>query len=362
MAPDRPAPVAVLGCAGFIGSHLLDRLLAEGRPVVGVDREEGRIAHLRGAPGLDFRRFDLREEARLAEALEGCGTVVHLAALCNPSLYNTRTLEVVESNFLDALPLVRLCRREGKRLVHFSTCEVYGRTLAGYAPPGSDFREDPANHVLREDTSPMLLGPVDRERWSYAAAKGLLERVIQAEGRENGLRWTIVRPFNFLGPRMDFIPGIDGEGIPRVAACFGEALLRGRPLPLVDGGRARRTFVDIVDAVDATVRILDRPGAAAGMVFNVGNPAGETDMAGLARRMIAAWEEATGEPFTAGVRTVPAEEFYGRGYEDADRRVPDISRARERLGWEPRIPLDETLRGVVAFLLETYGSARARPD
>jgi UDP-apiose/xylose synthase len=351
--------VCVLGAGGFIGSHLLERLLADGRfRVLGVDREDRKVGPLLGRPGLDFRRFDLAEGERLREAVDASDAVVNLASLCNPSLYNTRTLETVESNFMDALPTVRACREAGVHLVHVSTCEVYGRTLAGYAPEGSPFREDPAHWVLGEE-SPMVLGPLHRERWCYAAAKALLERVIQAEGRENGLRWTIIRPFNFVGPRMDFIPGVDGEGLPRVWACFLEALLKGRPLPLVDGGRARRTFCAVEDAVDATVRILERRGAVGGRVFNIGNPANECSIADLAGRVVAAWEEATGRCWEHGTRDVPALEFYGEGYEDSDRRVPDIGPARELLGWEPRTPLDSIVRGVLDAFLRDYGGGSA---
>jgi len=358
MAEPRPRTVLVLGAGGFIGSHLVERLLADGgRRVVGVDLESRKVEPLLGRPGFDFRRFDVGDAGRLGAAIAECDAVVNLASLCNPSLYNTRALETIESNLLAAIPVVRACRDARKRLVHFSTCEVYGRTLAGFAPEGSAFREDPANWVLSEESSPMLLGPIAKERWCYAAAKGLLERVIRAEGRENGLRWTILRPFNFLGPRMDFLPGVDGEGLPRVLACFLEALLRRRPLPLVDGGRARRTFVAVEEAVDATVRVLDRSDAADGRVFNLGNPANEHTIADLAARIVRVWERETGAPFAPGVREVPAEEFYGEGYEDSDRRVPDVALARTLLGWEPRETLDSILARVVPWFRREYGGA-----
>ena len=356
MSAPGPSTVCVLGAGGFIGSHLVEGLLREGRRVVGVDQESPKVEHLLGKPGFDFRLFDLRDEARLRRAVEDADAVVNLASLCNPALYSPRGLEVVESNFLRALPVVRACRERGRHLVQFSTCEVYGRTLASYAPEGSAFRADPANWVLSEERTPLVLGPVERTRWSYAAAKQLLERVLVAEGREHGLRWTVVRPFNFLGTRMDYLPGIEGEGTPRVLACFLAALLRGAPLTLVDGGRARRCFTAVEDAVDATIRILDRPEAAGGRVFNVGNPGNEVTIAGLADRMIRAWEAATGERWAHGTRSVPAEEFYGEGYEDSDRRVPDVERARTLPGWEPLRPLDEVLRFVVGETVRVHGA------
>lgn len=356
MTSPAPGTVCVLGAGGFIGSHLSEGLLRAGRRVVGVDRESAKVEHLLGNPAFDFRRFDVRDAAQVNRAVADAAAVVNLASLCNPSLYSTRGLEVVESNYLAALPAIRACRERGRPLVQFSTCEVYGRTLASYLPEGSPAREDPSLWVLSEESTPLVLGPVDRTRWSYAAAKQLLERVIVAEGKERGLRWSIVRPFNFLGARMDYLPGVEGEGTPRVLACFLAALLRGEPLPLVDGGQARRCFTAVEDAVDATIRILDRPGPANGLVFNVGNPANETTIADLAVRMIRAWEEATGDRWAHGTRSVPAAEFYGEGYEDSDRRVPDIARARKVLGWEPRLPLDQVLRAVVGDAVRVHGA------
>ncbi|MCU0726167.1 MAG: NAD-dependent epimerase/dehydratase family protein [Planctomycetes bacterium] len=349
------ATICILGGGGFIGNHLGRRLLSEGYRVRSVDRDDHRVRDLSDRAGFEFRRFDVRDEGRLAAAIHGCDVVAHLSSLCNPSLYTTRTLDTIGSNYTQALPVIAACREQGARLLHFSTCEVYGRTLAGFAPDDSSFRQDPANTLLSEESSPMLLGPLHRTRWSYAAAKQLLERTIEAEGRERGLSWTIVRPFNFIGPGMDFLPGVDGEGLPRVMACFASALIRGEPLPLVDGGRARRTFVHIDDAVDAIVRMIDRPGASAGRVFNVGHPENECDMAGLARLMIRAFEELTGRGFGPGVKEVVAEDFYGPGYEDCDRRVPDITRARTLLGWEPRIPLPEAVKRTLSAYLGTAG-------
>ena len=351
----NPRAICILGGGGFIGSHLVSALLGAGWRVRAVDLDERRARAFFGRDGFEFRRFDVRDEGLLARAIEGCSTVAHLASLCNPSLYTTRTLATIESNFMQALPTVRLCRERRAHLVHFSTCEVYGRTLAGFAPADSPFAADPANYLLSEDAAPMLLGPLDRTRWSYACAKQLLERVIEAEGRENGPRFTIVRPFNFIGPGMDYLPGVDGDGLPRVMACFASALIRGESLPLVDGGRARRTFLYIDDAVDAVLRMVERPEAAAGRVFNVGNPANETDMAGLASLMIWAFTELTGRSFPPGTRDVPAAAFYGPGYEDCDRRVPDIRRAREILGWEPRTPLDEAVKRTLRAYLEAAG-------
>ncbi|MBN1306466.1 MAG: NAD-dependent epimerase/dehydratase family protein, partial [Chitinispirillaceae bacterium] len=280
-----------------------------------------------------------------------------LAALCNPYLYTHTPIDVIESNFVNMYPLVRACSESGCRLIHFSTSEVYGRTLTG-ASEETGARQVPFSHLLDETATPLLLGPTAAQRWCYASAKQLLERAIFAYGFERGLDYTIVRPFNFIGPRMDFIPGIDGEGVPRVLACFMNALLHGKPLRLVDGGNNRRCFTAIGDAVDAVTLILQRPQASRRRIFNIGNPANETTIAALASRMIYLYRqlrpEAADRSFT--VETVASREFYGEGYEDSDRRVPVIDAITAALGWRPTIGLDEALRSAMEGFIREYGS------
>jgi len=345
-----PRRILVLGCAGFIGSHLLDRLLSEaGVVVTGVDRADTKIQHLLGHPALRMRRASLEElGSEIDELVAANDAVVHLAALCNPSLYNRAPVEVINDNFVQSARLPELCARRGRPLVYFSTSEVYGRTTS-----------DDASQPLREDVTPLVLGPIRAQRWTYACAKQLMERWIAAHGHETGLTFTILRPFNFLGPRMDYLPGYDGEGTPRVLACFVEALLRGRPLRLVDGGQQQRTFTDIRDAVDATIAVLQQPDAAANRIFNVGNPANEIRISDLAHRLAAVYAGLNPTAPPARFETVTGEAFYGPGYEDSARRVPDITLARTLLGWEPRHSLDETLRWTLGWFVEHYGSPRA---
>jgi UDP-apiose/xylose synthase len=321
-----------------------------------MDRARARIAHLLPHPRLEFVQADIDSCADLGGLVAASDVVVNLAALCNPSLYNTIPLTVIDSNFTQPRLLVRLCAEAGRRLIQFSTCEVYGRTLAG-------FRGRAGREPFREDESPYLLGPIGAQRWTYACAKQLLERLIYAYGQEAGLRWTIVRPFNFIGPRMDYIPGVDGDGVPRVVACFMEALLTGRPLRLVDGGRNRRVFTYIDDAVDAVMAMIEKPGPAERQVFNVGNPANELTIRELARRMAALHDELgplAGAPRSAGLFAVSGKEFYGPGYEDSDRRIPDIAKAQEKLGWQPRTGIEQTLRATVGAFIRDYAGPTAR--
>jgi UDP-apiose/xylose synthase len=350
--------ITIIGCGGFIGSHLLDRLLKDTtRRITGIDLVSDKIAGHLDNDRFTFVQRDMSDTASLRPHIERGGTVVLLAALCNPALYTSRTLDVIGVNCLATVPIIRLCAEAGARLVYFSTSEVYGRTAASLAGR----RGGAAPFLLNEERSPFILGPVSAQRWSYACAKQLVERMVFACGREQGLDYTIVRPFNFIGPRMDFVPGIDGEGVPRVLACFLGALLGGSPLQLVDGGRNRRCFTYIGDAIDACMKILERPRAAGGQVFNIGNPANETTIAGLARLMIRLWQRHVPGAGRARVKKVSSAEFYGPGYEDCDRRMPDIRRARTLLGWEPstglEAALDMTIRAAVDHYLHRLRTA-----
>ena len=365
-APGAVGRVVVLGCGGFIGSHLLDRLLSDPTIAVeGWDTSADKIRHHLGDPRLELHLasiVDERSRGSLARAVRRADVVVNLAAICRPAEYNTRPLSVIRSNFTDATTVVELCARAGTWLVHFSTCEVYGRTVASYATPGA--YGDGALFELDEDSSPLVMGPVHNQRWTYATAKQLLERLIFASSREVGLPFTIVRPFNFFGPRMDFIEGHDGEGLPRILASFMGALLRDEPMRVADRGDARRTIVSIHDAVDATMAVLARRRDAEGQIFNIGNPANELTVLELADQMRRTYARITREDRYCEhpIEFVTGTELYGEGYEDCDRRMPRMEKAAELLGWSPRIALPEVLLETMTYFHAQYAQdLRQRP-
>lgn len=341
--PDR---VAVLGCDGFIGHHLVERLLSmDGVEVVGWDRELRRTRHLLSNPRFHFRQADLASDpSALERDIASVDAVVNLAALCNPSLYGSQTLDVIRSNFTDVEPVVRFCAQAGVKLVHLSTSEVFGRTLRSWLPDQASALPRELD-VMDEDRTPFLLGPLSSTRWSYACAKQLAERMIEAWGRERGLEWTIVRPFNFIGPGMDYLPGHDGEGVPRVLACFLKALIDREPMKLVDGGRARRTFLHISEAVDGLLRILARRHDTSCQVFHLGKADNETDIRELAVSMRSIWARLRQDPSILEIplQDVSSEEFYGPGYDDSDRRIPCMIKAQTILDWTPTLSLEGAL-------------------
>lgn len=347
------ARIAVLGAGGFLGSHLVPRLLELGD--VEIEAVDQNLRKLECSDARVVRRVARLEEPGLVEDLaRRADVILSLTALCTPALYNTDPLGVIDANYTHLVPLVQACARRGARLIHFSTCEVYGRVsldAAGQPMPS-----------MSEDSTALFLGPVHHERWTYSCAKQLLERVLFAHGAHGSLNYTIVRPFNVIGPRMDYLPGIDGEGVPRVLACFMAALLRGQDLMLVDGGAQRRSFISVDEFSAGVVGIVERPAACRGQIINLGNPNNDVTIRELAEALAAEYARHTGRA-PARLQRISAAEFYGPGYDDSPVRIPDIAKAQRLLGFEPRTPLHEMLPGIVRDYVARYGSAveAARP-
>lgn len=353
--------IGILGCSGFIGSHLIDRLLECGKyEVIGIDIVSEKIEHILKHPLFTFDKISVYDSEKIGKWVGKCDTVISLAALCNPAQYNTIPLDVIDINFTKPLEVVYRCEAAGKRLIHFSTSEVYGKTIQGIVKDELKNPDNLSHYILSEDSTPLIMGSISAQRWSYASAKQLLERVIYAYGDEKNLKYTIIRPFNFIGPRMDYIPGIDGEGIPRVLACFMDALLFDKPLKLVDGGKNRRTFTAINDAIEAVIKIIEQPEAAKNQIFNIGNPDNEVNIAELADMMITLYKKLYPERRkNYEIIAVSSDKFYGKGYEDCDRRVPDISKAQKLLGWQPKIDLEAALKYTMISYVNYYGKQSA---
>jgi len=364
---DQSITVAIVGCGGFIGCHLLDAILTRTQwRVFGVDLDFYRIQHRLNDERCEFMVADLADK-RVVERIAKYPVVVNLAAICTPSRYMAEAPEVIRSNYDHPAALADACAKSGSWLIHFSTSEIYGRTSAD-------------SGLLVEDESELTFGPVTASRWSYATAKLLTERYIA--GLKN-LKWTVVRPFNFVGPYMDFMPGVDGSGIPRVLANFSSSLVRGEPLKLVNGGVAKRSFTSVFDAVDFMFALFEAgfSANAVGMnscvvknvasatenvaektplsqAFNIGNPDNELTIAELAYKMRQIFAEIKGvrvdsipEP-----EVVSGVEYYGEGYEDSMRRLPSVEKAERLLGFKAKTPIDVVLRESLTWFVNHYGS------
>lgn len=329
--------IAILGAGGFIGSNLIEFLIGRNEhEIVGIDTTDEKLAGISG-PQFKFHKADIRESGELVDGvIRDADVVVDLIAYANPSIYVERPLDVINLNFFENHKIIELCVRHGKRLFQYSTSEVYGH---------------PSGDTYEEDTSEMRVGPTQKPRWVYAATKQLLERVVFAHGIENDLDYTIVRPFNFVGPRFDYLVEPGSMGGPRLFAHYMSALLGDGPMYLVDGGWRHRSFTHIGDANRAFQTMLDHPGARR-EIFNVGNPSVNMTIRETAELMKELYEELTGKPANCELVDVDGETFYGKGYEDVDRVPPSIEKLRA-LGWEPRHGAREVLGDSMAYYLGT---------
>ncbi len=277
----------LLGGGGFIGSHTVNKVLRETtHDIWAYDLYDDKLDDSFGHHRLNFIQGDIRyDHARLEQLVSDADLVIDLIAYANPSLYVSMPLEVFHLNFTENLTIAEYCIKHHKRLIQFSTCEVYGKTAVSFLQSSLADPENPKYAVFNEDTTPMILGPVGKHRWIYSCAKQLLERILHAYGLANKLNYTIIRPFNFIGPKIDYLPS-EKDGIPRVFSNFLQALLDGSPMTLVDGGQQKRAYTLIDDAVDCIVRIIDNPnGVCDKQIFNIGSPANEVSIRELAIKM-----------------------------------------------------------------------------
>src|SRR4029079_62692 len=268
-----PLNIMILGANGFIGSALSAAILAS-RPwhVYGIDLADHKLGAVRQHPRFHFVEGDITINREWVEYhIRKCDVVIPLVAIATPARYITERLRVFELDFEANLVIVRSCVKYHKRLVFPSTSEVYGMS---------------PDEQLDEESSPLVYGPIHKQRWIYAASKQLLDRVIHAYGMNDGLDYSLFRPFNFIGPNLDCIDE-PKEGSSRVFTQFLSNVFHGQAIKLVDGGTQKRPFTYIDAGSDCLMRILDnRDLCAARRIFNIGSPANCVTVAELARRIV----------------------------------------------------------------------------
>jgi len=314
--------VLVTGAAGFIGSHLCERLVGDGWSVVGLDdlsagRREN-LAALNDTDGFELVVGDACEEDVVRPLVERVDAVVHLAAVVGVRLTMDEPLRVIDNNIRSTHRVLDACDRYGRRVIIASSSEVYGRN----------------RDVPLDETSDCVMGPPQRSRWSYATAKALDEHYAQAYHARHGLEVMTVRFFNTIGPRQTGEYGM-------VVPTFVEQALRREEMTVYGDGSQSRCFCDVRDVTRALAALLESDGGA-GEVYNIGATR-EITILELARLV-----HSTVRPDAddAPIRLVPYEEAYGDTYEDIPRRVPGIDRVRDAIGWQPEIALEETIRSI----------------
>ncbi|ANI13422.1 bifunctional UDP-glucuronic acid oxidase/UDP-4-amino-4-deoxy-L-arabinose formyltransferase [Pseudomonas citronellolis] len=338
--PRRKTRVLILGVNGFIGNHLSERLLRDGNyEVYGLDIGSDAIERLKSNQDFHFVEGDISIHTEWIEYhIKKCDVVLPLVAIATPIEYTRNPLRVFELDFEENLKLVRYCVKYGKRVIFPSTSEVYGMC--------SDASFD-------EDSSNLVVGPINKQRWIYSVSKQLLDRVIWAYGQK-GLRFTLFRPFNWMGPRLDRLDSAR-IGSSRAITQLILHLVEGTPIRLVDGGAQKRCFTDVDDGIEALARIVDNDGGRCdGQIVNIGNPDNEASIRELGEELLRQFEthplRAHFPPF-AGFREVESRSFYGDGYQDVAHRKPSIDNARRLLDWEPKVHMRETIAKTLDFFL-----------
>jgi UDP-glucose 4-epimerase len=309
--------VLITGGAGFIGSHLAEACLEKGHRVLVLDDLSSgsieNLADVRSEARLEFVPESVAEKSVLAELVDKADVIFHLAATVGVFNIIESPVATIVNNIGGTEAVLKMAAKKKKKVIVASTSEVYGKTTV------VPFRED----------GDLVLGPTSKSRWSYASSKMVDEFLALAYWREYKVPTVIARLFNTIGPRQI---GRYGMVVPR----FLKQALSGQDLTVYGTGRQSRCFTYVSDVVQWLL-LLASDDRAAGKVFNLGNPE-EISIEALARRVI----EITGAP--SGLAYIPYEQAYEEGFEDMERRVPDIARVRALTGYAPRVKLDEALR------------------
>jgi UDP-glucose 4-epimerase len=314
--------VLITGGAGFVGSHLSEALLERGDEVFVLDNLSTgsieNIVHLKAHPKFHYTIDTVTNEPVLAELIDRCDVVVHLAAAVGVKLIVEAPVHTIETNVHGTEVVLKHANKKKKLVLIASTSEVYGKS--GSVP----FRED----------ADLVLGPTQKHRWAYACSKMIDEFLALAYWKERRLPIIIVRLFNTVGPRQT---GQYGMVIP----TFVRQALSGKPITVFGDGTQSRSFTYVGDVVRAMIALINEP-RAVGQVFNIGNGA-EISIGQLAEHIKARTNS------TSDIVHIPYDQAYEAGFEDMPRRVPDISKVNTLIDYQPTVELDEIVTRVVEY-------------
>jgi nucleoside-diphosphate-sugar epimerase len=315
-----------------------------------MDMQNDRLGDIVNHQRMHFFEGDITINKEWVEYhVRKCDVILPLVAIATPATYVQQPLKVFELDFEANLPIVRSAHKYGKHLVFPSTSEVYGMS--------TDAEFDP-------ESSPLIYGPINKPRWIYACAKQLMDRVIWGYGME-GLRFTLFRPFNWIGPGLDSIYTAK-EGSSRVVTQFLGHIVRGEPINLVDGGLQKRAFTYIDDGIDALALILENKNDIAnGKIYNIGNPTNNHSVKELANMMLAIANripEYQASAKLVNVQETTANAYYGTGYQDVQNRVPKIENTMTELGWKPSTTMEDALEHIFEAYRHDVVHARSLVD
>ena len=319
--------ILITGGAGFIGSHLCELLIQKGHHVVAIDDlSTGRlenIQHLLPMQGFQFVRETITNSQVLDRLTSEADILIHLAAVVGVKLIVDDPVNTIATNIMGTEAVLTTANRYHCKVMLASTSEVYGKGLK----------------VPFNEEDDCVMGPTSHSRWSYATSKAIDEFLALAYYQQFGLPVVVMRFFNTVGPRQT---GRYGMVLPR----FVRQALTGEPITIYGDGEQSRCFADVADVIDATIKLAEHPGAL-GQVFNIGSTE-EVTIRELAEKVIAATKS------SSKIVYVPYEEAYAPGFEDMRRRVPDLGKIQQLIGYAPRYTLDETLRRVILHEREQF--------
>ena len=351
-AVKRRTRVLILGVNGFIGNHLTERLLQDDSyEIYGLDIGSDAISRFLDCPRFHFVEGDISIHSEWIEYhIKKCDVVLPLVAIATPIEYTRNPLRVFELDFEENLKIIRDCVKYNKRIIFPSTSEVYGMC--------TDANFD-------EDTSNLVVGPINKQRWIYSVSKQLLDRVIWAYGDKTGLKFTLFRPFNWMGPRLDNLNAAR-IGSSRAITQLILNLVEGSPIKLIEGGKQKRCFTDISDGIEALFRIIEnKDGRCDGQIINIGNPDNEASIKELAEMLLDCFERHPLRdrfPPFAGFREVESSDYYGKGYQDVEHRKPSIRNAKRCLDWQPTVEMQQTVEETLDFFLRTVELTDEKPS
>ncbi len=337
----RKTSVLILGVNGFIGSAISNRLLEDGNyEVYGMDLRSNYIADLLKHPDFHFFEGDISINREWIEYhVRKCDVVLPLVAIATPIEYTRNPLRVFELDFEENLRIVRYCVKYHKRIIFPSTSEVYGMCT---------------DESFDEDNSPLITGPIRMQRWIYSCSKQMLDRVIWAYGSKDQLKFTLFRPFNWMGPKLDSLSSAR-IGSSRAITQLILNLVQGTPIQLIDGGEQKRCFTHVTDGIECLFRIIEnKDGKCDGKIINIGCPANEASIKELAEMLVKQFDKhplrKKFPPF-AGYKLVESGTFYGKGYQDVQHRKPSIRNAARYVGWKPVVKLEDSVAMTLDFFL-----------
>ncbi len=327
--------VLITGGAGFIGSHLAEKCLDRGDRVWIIDDLStgsiDNISAIKGRPHFTYVIDSVTNEPVLAELVDSVDVVFHMAAAVGVRLIVESPVRTIETNINGTEVVLRMATKKKKRVIVTSTSEVYGKRTA----------------VPFSETDDLVLGSSDKGRWSYACSKAIDEFLALAYHREKHLPTVVVRLFNTVGPRQTGRYGM-------VLPTFVQQALAGEDVTVFGDGSQRRCFAHISDVVGALLALAEHP-QSVGQIFNIGNQE-EISILELAQRVIAY----TGS--SSKVVTVPYDVAYSEGFEDMQRRVPDLSKIRALIGYEPKVSLEGIIQSVTEYYRRSAESSSAVPQ